>query len=108
MPEIYGNWASRRQNIVELGTLTDEGSTAAVEVTGLNFTFVHAITGTGVKTQDEGSLDGVNWFSLNEESTHAESGVDAHFYGPRVVRYIRATVTNIGPGESVTIHAACG
>ena len=108
MPEIYGNWASRRQNIVELGTLTTVAATDAVEVTGLNFTFVHKIVGGNVKIQDEGSLNGTDWFSLDEEKNHTESGVDAHFYGPRVIRYVRSRTTAIDPGESATIHVACG
>lgn len=107
MPEIYGSWADRRQNIVELGTLTAVGSTPAVEVSGVNFTFVHKVVGGNVKMLDEGSLDGTNWFAIDIEKTHTESGTDAHFYGPRILRYVRSTATAIDPGESVTVTVAC-
>ena len=107
MPEIYGSWASRRENIVALGTRTTTGSTSAVEVSGNNFTFVHTTTGGNVTVDDEGSLDGVSWFSLDEAKVHSESGVDAHFYSPRIVRYVRSTVTAIQNGASVTITMAC-
>lgn len=106
MAGIYGSWASRSQNIAELGTLTTATSTAAVEVSGNNFTFVHKIVGS-VTVQDEGSLNGVDWFSLDTEKVHNESGIDAHFYPNRIVRYVRSTVTAIGAGESVTISMAC-
>ena len=107
MPEIYGSWASRRENIVALGTLTATGSMPAVEVSGNNFTFVHTTTGGNVTVDDEGSLDGVSWFSLDEAKSHSESGVDAHFYSPRIVRYVRSTVTAIHNGASVTVAMAC-
>jgi len=106
MAGIYGAWADRRENIAVLGTLTTATSTAAVEVSGNNFTFVHKTIGS-VTVQDEGSLDGVNWFSLDTEKVHNESGVDAHFYPNRIVRFVRSTVTAIGAGESVTITIAC-
>lgn len=107
MPEIYGSWASRRENIVVLGTRTTTGSTPAVEVSGNSFTFVHTMTGGNVTVNDEGSLDGSSWFSLDEEKVHSESGVDAHFYSPRIVRYVRSTVTAIQNGASITIAMAC-
>ena len=62
MSGIYGSWASRRDNIVELGTLTTTTSTDSVEVSGTKFTFAHTIVGTNIKTLDEGSIDGTNWF----------------------------------------------
>ena len=107
MPEIYGSWASRRENIATLGTLTSLAATDAVEVSGINFTFVHEVTGGNVTVVDEGSLDGDNWFSLDEEKAHTQSGVDAHFYPNRVVRFVRSRATAIGSGESVTISMAC-
>lgn len=107
MPEIYGAWADRRSNIVTLGTLSAVGATAAVEVSGSNFTFVHDVTGTNVSVVDEGSMDGTTWFALDEEKTHGQTGVDAHFYVGRIVRYVRSRVTAIDSGESVTITMAC-
>jgi hypothetical protein len=107
VPEIYGSWASRRENIVALGTLTTTGSTAAVEVSGSSFTFVHTTTGGNVTVDDEGSLDGASWFSLDEAKSHSESGVHAYFYSPRIVRYVRSTVTAIQGGASATIAMAC-
>ena len=107
MPEIYGSWASRRENIAVLGTRTTTGSTPAVEVSGNNFTFVHATTGGNVTVDDQGSLDGVSWFSLDQEKVHSESGIDAHFYSPRIVRYVRSSVTAIQNGTSITITMAC-
>lgn len=107
MPEIYGAWADRRSNIVELGTLTAVGATAAVEVSGNSFTFVHDVTGTNVTTVDEGSLDGTHWFQLDTEKVHGATGIDASFYPNRVVRYVRSRVSAIDPGESVIITMAC-
>jgi len=107
MPEIYGSWASRRENIVTLGTLTSLAATDAVEVSGINFTFVHDVTGGNVTLVDEGSLDGDTWFSLDEARAHTQAGVDAHFYPNRVVRFVRSRTTAIGSGESVTILMAC-
>jgi len=107
MPEIYGSWASRRENIVTLGTLTALAATDAVEVSGINFVFVHDVTGGNVTVVDEGSLDGDTWFSLDEAKAHTQSGVDAHFYPNRPVRYVRSRTTSIGAGESITISMAC-
>jgi len=107
MPEIYGSWASRRENIVTLGTLTSIAATDAVEVSGINFTFVHDVTGGNITVVDEGSLDGTTWFSLDVAKAHNQSGVDAHFYSNRVVRYVRSRTTAIGAGESVTISMSC-
>ncbi len=107
MPEIYGSWASRSDNIVILGTLAATGSTPGVEVSGNSFTFVHNTTGGNITVIDEGSLDGVSWFSLDEAKSHSQSGVDAHFYSPRIVRYVRSRVTAIQNGASITISMAC-
>jgi hypothetical protein len=107
MPVIYGSWASRRENIVTLGTLTTVAATDAVEVSGINFTFVHDVTGGNLTVVDEGSLDGDTWFSLDEARAHTQAGVDAHFYPNRVVRFVRSRTTAIGSGESVTISMAC-
>ena len=107
MPEIYGAWASRRDNIVELGTLTSTTSTSSVEVSGSKFTFAHTIVGSNIRTIDEGSLDGTNWFSLDGEKTHESTGSYAHHYEPRIVRYVRTRCTSIGADESVNIWMAC-
>ena len=107
MSGIYGSWASRRDNIVELGTLTTQTSTDAVEVSGTKFTFAHTISGTNIKTLDEGSIDGTNWFSLGDEKTHESTGTYGHSYSHKVVRYVRCRCTDINVGESVTIWMAC-
>jgi hypothetical protein len=107
MSEIYGSWASRRKNIVEMGTLTAVGSTSAFEVSGNNLTMVHKIVGNNVKIKDEGSLNGTDWFDLDAEKVYGQSGVDAHFYPNRIVRYVRSTMTLSGVGESATISMAC-
>jgi hypothetical protein len=106
MAIVRGNRTDISENTVVLGTLASTTSTASAEVDALYFTFVHDVTGS-VTVLDEGSLDGTNWFSLDEEKVHQQSGVDAHFYGPCYVRYIRSRVTAIGDGESVTITVAC-
>ena len=107
MSGIYGSWASRRDNIVELGTLTTTTSTNSVEVSGTEYTFVHTITGTNIKTLDEGSLDGSNWFSLGDEKTHESTGTYAHCYSGKVIRYARCRCTAIGASESVNVWMAC-
>lgn len=107
MAGIYGSWASRRDNIVELGTLTTVAATDAVEVSGTNFCFVHDVTGGNITVVDEGSLDGTNWFELDTDKAHNQSGIDAHFYADRVIRFVRSRTTAIGVGESITITMAC-
>ena len=107
MSGIYGSWASRRENIVELGTLTATTSTNSVEVSGTKFTFAHTIVGTNIKTLDEGSLDGSNWFALGDEKTHESTGTYGHSYFHKVVRYVRSRCTAIGSGESVNIWMGC-
>ena len=107
MSGIYGSWASRRDNLVELGTLTSTTSTGSVEVSGINFTFAHTITGTNVKTIDEGSIDGTNWFALGDEKTHESTGTYGHSYSHKVVRYVRCRCTAIGASESVNVWMAC-
>lgn len=107
MPEIYGAWADRRSNIVTLGTLSAVGATGAVEVSGSNFTFAHDVTGNNVSVVDEGSLDGTTWFALDVEKVYGQTGIDAHFYVGRIVRYVRTRTTAMGVGESVTITMAC-
>ena len=107
MSGIYGSWASRRDNIVDLGTLTALGVTDPVEVSGSKFTFAHTIVGANIRTLDEGSLDGINWFSLDGEKTHESTGTYGHNYEPRVVRFVRCRCTSIGVSESVNIVMAC-
>jgi len=107
MPGIYGSWASRRDNIVELGTLTTTTATDSVEVAGTKFTFVNSIIGTNIKTVDEGSLDGTNWFALGDEKTHESTGTYGHSYSHKVVRHVRTRCSAIGAGESVNVWMAC-
>ena len=107
MSGIYGSWASRRDNIVELGTLTTTSSTEAVEVSGTKFTFAHTIVGSNIRTLDEGSIDGVNWFALGDEKTHESTGTFGHSYSHKVVRFVRTRCTSINASESVSIWMAC-
>lgn len=107
MSGIYGSWASRRDNIVELGTLTTTTSTDSVEVSGTKFTFAHTIVGSNIRTIDEGSIDGTNWFALDGEKTHESTGTYAHSYSHKVVRYVRCRCTAIGTDESVNVWMAC-
>lgn len=108
MPEIYGSWASRRDNIVELGTMTSVSSTNSVEVSGSRYTFVHVVTGTNVRTTDQGSLDGTSWFALDNEKTHQSSGTYATSYNNLVLRYVRTSCTGINElnGDSVVAWVA--
>lgn len=98
---IYGLSSDNKNNIHEWAPLTADGSTPGVEVNGTNFTFVDTIVGSNVTISHQGSLDGTNWFEL-EAHSHNASGTDAHFYGQRPMRYVRATATSIGDGESAT------
>ena len=107
MSGIYGSWASRRDNIVELGTLTTTTSTDSVEVSGTKFTFAHTIVGSNIRTIDEGSIDGTNWFALDGEKTHESTGTYGHGYSHKVVRYVRCRCTAIGTDESVNVWMAC-
>lgn len=106
MSGIYGSWASRRDNIVELGILNSVSATDSVEVSGTRYTFVHIINGTNVRTTDEGSLDGTNWFALDDEKTHQSSGTYAASYNNLVLRFIRTSCTSIGAGQTVSAWVA--
>lgn len=106
MSGIYGSWASRRDNIVELGTLTSVSASNEVEVSGTRYTFVHNVTGSNVRTTDQGSLDGTNWFALDNEKTHQSSGTFAASYNNLVLRYVRSSCTGIGTNESVNVWVA--
>ena len=98
---MIGLNADNKDNIHQWDTLTADGSTPAVEVNATNFTFVDTIVGTSVTISHQGSLDNTNWFEL-ESHSHTQSGTDAHFYSDRPMRYVRATASNIGAGESAT------
>lgn len=103
---IYGSPSSLDRNVYAFAQLNDLGSTEAVQVHGSHLTFVHQVTG-NVTIEDQGSLDGTIWFSLDTEKTHTQSGVDAHFYLGRAVRYVRSTVTSISSGVTVNISMMC-
>ena len=98
---MIGLNADNKDNIHQWDILTADGSTPAVEVNATNFTFVDTIVGSSVTISHQGSLDGTNWFEL-ESHSHTQSGTDAHFYSDRPMRYVRATASNIGAGESAT------
>jgi len=98
---MIGLNADNKDNIHQWDALTADGSTPAVEVNATNFTFVDIISGANVTIVHQGSLDGTNWFDL-ESHSHTGSGTDAHFYSAHPMRYVRATASNIGGGESYT------
>ena len=98
---IYGLASGNSRNVHEWATLTADGSTPAIEVDGHNFTFVDKIVGSNVTVIHQGSLNGTDWFDL-ESHTHNASGVDAHFYSNYALRFVRATASSIGAGESFT------
>lgn len=98
---IYGLASGNSRNVHEWATLTADGSTPAIEVDGHNFTFVDKIVGSSVTVIHQGSLNGTDWFDL-ESHSHNASGVDAHFYSNYALRFVRATASSIGAGESFT------
>lgn len=98
---MIGLNADNKDNIHEWDTLTADGSTPAVEINATNLCFVDKIIGSNVTVIHQGSLNGTDWFDL-ESHTHNASGVDAHFYAAHPVRYVRATASSIGAGESFT------
>lgn len=100
---LLGLNPDNRDNIYQWPTLTADGSTAAVEVNGTNFAFVDVVAGTNpnVTISHQGSLDGTNWFELEEHSYNSH-GTQAKFYNGRPMRYVRTTVSSIGGDETVT------
>lgn len=106
MAAIIGLEASNAGNIHEWDAVTSDGSTAAVEVNGTEFCFVDKIIGTNVTVIHQASLNGTDWFDLDVHSFN-ESGVDAHFYSGRPVRYVRVTASSIGAGESLVPSVMC-
>lgn len=98
---MIGLNADNKDNIHEWETLTADGSTPAVEINATNLCFVDKIIGSNVTVIHQASLNGTDWFDL-ESHTHNGFGVDAHFYAAHPVRYVRATASSIGAGESFT------
>lgn len=106
MAAIIGLEAGNAGNIYEWDPLTADGSTPAVEVNGTDFCFVDKIVGGNITVIHQASLNGTDWFDL-ESHSHVSSGVDAHFYAAHPVRYVRATVSSIGAGESFAGSVMC-
>jgi len=103
---IQGLPANLDHNIYHFAQLTALGSTEAIAVHGAHLTFVHKVTG-NVTIEDQGSLDGTNWFNLDVEKAHTQSGIDGHFYAGRAIRYVRSTVTSISSDVTVDISVMC-
>lgn len=98
---MIGLNSDNKDNIHEWDTLTADGSTPAVEINATNLCFVDKIVGANITVIHQASLNGTDWFDL-ESHSHNASGVDAHFYAAHPVRFVRATASSIGVGESFT------
>lgn len=96
-----GLFADNSKNIHFWDPLTTDGSTPAVKIAGINFTFCDKIVGSNITVVHQGSFDDVDWFDL-ETHSHAGSGVDRHTYSNTPVLYVRSTVSGIGASESYT------
>jgi len=96
-----GLFADNSKNIHFWDPLTADGSTPAVKIAGINFTFCDKITGSNITVVHQGSFDSVDWFDL-ETHSHPGSGVDRHTYSNTPVLYVRSTVSGIGASESYT------
>lgn len=100
---LIGLYPSNKDNVYEWPEMSADGSTTAVEVNGTSFTFVDVVGGTNpnVTISHQGSLDGTNWFELEEHSYNSH-GVQAKFYSDKPMRFVRTTVSSLGGDETVT------
>jgi hypothetical protein len=106
MTAIIGYYSNNEKNIYQWDTMTQNGTTPAVKVNAIHFTFVDKVVGSSVTTVHQGSLNGTDWFDL-ESHSHTGSGVDYHSYGNTPLLYVRTKVTNLGSGESFTGCVMC-
>lgn len=96
-----GYFADNSKNIHFWDPLTADGSTPAVKIAGINFTFCDKIVGASITVVHQGSFDQTDWFDL-ESHSHTGSNIDRHTYSNTPVLYVRSVVSGIGGGESYT------
>ena len=101
-----GYFSENAKNIHFWEPLTADGSTPAVKLAGTSYTFVDKIVGTNITTVHEGSLNGIDWFTL-EAHSHTGSGIDHQTYSNKPVLYVRTTASSIGAGESFHGSVMC-
>jgi hypothetical protein len=106
MTTEIGYFSDNSRNIHFWDALTADGSTPAVKLAGTNYTFVDKIVGANITTVHEGSLNGIDWFTL-EVHSHTGSGIDHHTYSNKPVLYVRTTASSIGAGESFHGSVMC-
>jgi hypothetical protein len=89
--------------VAALTTLTAVGTTNAVEIGGRDIAFQVTITGIGtnVVIRLEGSLDGTNYFNLdqaNADTTLTANGTFGYILSSAPVRYVRLRLVSLSGG----------
>lgn len=92
----------QKGNLLNAVTGTGAGAATVLDKIYRTFTFFKKITGafTGLVVAFEGSLDGINWFSLGSDATTA-AGVT--FVVDKPCSYVRANVTTFTGGTNVSV-----
>jgi hypothetical protein len=106
MPESLGGFSGFE--VQSLGTLTSAGVGTAILCVGVNMTYQVTVSsiGTNVVIRFEGSLDGTNYFNLdqsNTDTTLTSNGTFGFSLSGCPVRYTRLRLVSISGGTpSVT------
>ncbi len=98
-------------DLVELGSLTEAGVSAAQRCTGASLAFQVTVAdvGTSVVVRFEGSLDGEGYFNLNSSGadfTLSQNGVTGYFL-VAPVQYVRFRLVSV-TGGTPTVSCKLG
>ena len=103
---IVGGNADRPNNIHAFDTITNVGTSAALEIDGTRITVIQVITGGQVTHAMQGSLDGTNWADLETAKTK-DVGNHIDNYDGYCLRYLRLNVTASAADRTITATVCC-
>jgi hypothetical protein len=106
MSTIIGGNADRPDNIHTFDTITNTGTSPAIEIDGSRITTFEKVVGGQITYEFQGSHNGTDWAPLDEAKTK-EIGNHIHVYNGYLVRYVRLDVTSSGATRSITLSVCC-
>ena len=106
MSTIIGGNADRPDNIHTFATITDTGTSPAIEIDGSRITTFEKVVGGQITYEFQGSHNGTDWATLDESKTK-EVGNHIHVYNGYLVRYVRVDVTASHASRSITLSVCC-
>ena len=106
MSTIIGGNADRPDNIHTFATITDTGTSPAIEIDGSHITTFEKVLGGQITYEFQGSHNGTDWAPLDEAKTK-EIGNHIHVYNGCLVRYVRVEVTASHASRSITLSVCC-